>query len=99
MMKTRSSRCISSRSAWFRASRYVMTGIAVRLSVRGRRLLGPGVARRLDQHVLPEALEGRLRARVGEVPGVLDRRLDLLVHLLHVLVGDLAALLHVAAQQ
>src|SRR5687767_13317671 len=57
------------------------------------------IARRLDEHVGVELLGRRLGALIGEVPGVLDDRLQFLVELRDLLLRNLVALLHVHAQQ
>ena len=57
-----------------------------------RRRGGGDVARRVDEHVLVQRLERRLGALVGEIPGVLHDSLDLVVHLVELLVGQLAVL-------
>ena len=96
MRKTRSSRCISSRSAWLSASRYVM--MAMRCTSRRMHSL-PCSARVSTRTSSYSALERRLRARVGEVPRVLHDRLDLLVHrFAHSAVGQRAASLPCASR-
>src|SRR3712207_2082524 len=89
MRKTRSSRCSSSRSAWLSASRYVMTGMGT----------SGGSGGGVGEDVLVQRLERGLGAGVGEVPRVLDDRLDLVVERVHLVVGDLPGVLHVGAQQ
>src|SRR5450755_3874341 len=94
MMKTRSSRCISSRSAWFSASRYVMIAI----SALSGGDAGVGIARGVDIDVFGERLERRLRALVREIPRVLDDRAHFGVDCGHLVVAPLAPLLHLRAQ-
>src|SRR5674476_1158847 len=70
--------------------------IAISALSRGR--AGRGVARRVDVHILGERLERRLRALVREVPRILDDCAHLAVDGGHLLVGPLAALLHLRAE-
>src|SRR5665213_1676687 len=95
MRKTRSSRCISSRSAWFSASLYVTIAISALSRGRGR----SRVAGRVDVHILGERVERWLRALVGKVPRVLHRRANFGIDGSHLLVRPFAALLHLRAQQ
>src|SRR5579872_5900154 len=75
-MKTRSSRSISSRSAWFNASRYEISAIAVSPSIR--------------VNVLAHVFDRRLGAFVGETHGIIDHRFDVAFNLLKTRLGDIA---------
>src|SRR5579871_2355863 len=73
MMKTRSSRSSSSRSAWFKASRYVIRAIAV-----------PTSASFFHVNVFGQLGQGRFGALVGELDRVIHHRglflVDLVEH-------------------
>src|SRR6187401_461981 len=94
MRNTRSSRCISSRSAWLSASRYVTTGMSVR-----RHGFSGRVAGGVDKNVLEERLGRWLGTLLREIERVLNLRLDLLVELAQCLFRQLALLFHVHAQE
>src|SRR5687767_4570140 len=94
MRKTRSSRCISSRSAWLSASRYVTTGMSVR-----RHGFCGRVAGGIDQDVLEQRLGRRLRALLREIQRVLNLGFDLFVEFVERVLRQLTLLLHVHAQQ
>src|SRR5215211_4872433 len=55
--------------------------------------------RRIRVHVLVKRLHGQLWAGLGEVPRVLHGRLELLVELVELVVGELTVFLHVVAQE
>src|SRR5829696_6650366 len=103
MRKTLGSRCISSRSAWLRASRYVSVAIN---SVSGKRLAGsdgidpdvpadclPLTVPFFGIHVSIKLFWSRVRCLIGELIRLLDLLHHTLVHgpnsiFIHQSVGD-----------